>query len=475
MQNYPEPEAVFRYFAQICDIPHGSGHTEKIRAWLLQTAASLGIPAEADSAGNVILRKPASAGYESHPGVILQGHMDMVCAKLPDCTKNMETDGLDLIWTEEFLSANGTTLGGDDGIAVAYILAIFADSTLRHPPLTAIITVDEETGMDGANALSPGALDGASLINIDSEEEGVFTVGCAGGVRVHMHYPACRREQTGCSVRLSVSGLTGGHSGAEIHKPLLNANTVLLRLMQAAGVPFALVALAGGVRDNVIPTEAFAELLVQPDDIPALRQNITQEQEKIQAEYPNETGFAVSVQAGENTAVPAVSPEDTAVLLRELSGLPNGVQSMLPALAMPQTSLNLGIFAMTDSEVTVDALLRSASNAEKYALAQKLENMVKAAGGTAERSGDYPAWEYAPGSPLETTASSVFESLYHRKPRIEVIHAGLECGILAAKKPGLACISIGPDLFDIHTPRERLSVPSAARTYGFITALLAAL
>ena len=205
MTKYPQPEAVFRYFSELAAIPHGSGHTEGIRRWALNTAERLGLEHSSDAAGNVIIRKAASNGYENHPRVILQGHMDMVCAKLPDCPKNMETEGLDLIWGEEYLSADGTTLGGDDGIAIAYAFAILEDDSIPHPPLTAVFTVDEETGMDGANALSPEALDGTYLINIDSEEEGIFTVGCAGGVRVHMQYPVKTVAAGGTALCIAIS------------------------------------------------------------------------------------------------------------------------------------------------------------------------------------------------------------------------------------------------------------------------------
>lgn len=475
MTKYPQPEAVFRYFSELAAIPHGSGHTEGIRRWALNTAERLGLEHSSDAAGNVIIRKAASNGYENHPRVILQGHMDMVCAKLPDCPKNMETEGLDLIWGEEYLSADGTTLGGDDGIAIAYAFAILEDDSIPHPPLTAVFTVDEETGMDGANALSPEALDGTYLINIDSEEEGIFTVGCAGGVRVHMQYPVETDTADGTALCIAISGLTGGHSGAEIHKPLLNANVVMIRLLSAIQVPFYLAAWEGGVRDNVIPTECSVTVYCNTEDTEAIQNEVTAQQQLIAETYPHETGFTVSSKITAASVQSALTCESTLALLQEMQRLPNGVQKMNDTLNMPETSLNLGIFSLKDHAMHIDALLRSGINAEKQLLADKLHSYVRAAGGSSSESGSYPAWEYIPDTALEHTASAVFEALYRKPPVIRTIHAGLECGILSAKAPNLQCISIGPDLLDIHTPRERLSIASAARTWEFLLALLKAL
>ena len=468
-------EAVLNCFQQICAVPHGSGNTAKIRKWCLDTANALGLEAHADETGNVIIRKPASAGYEAHPGVILQGHMDMVCAKLPDCPKNMETEGLDLIRDDAagILYADGTTLGADDGIAVAYAFAVLADDTLPHPPLTVVITVDEETGMDGATGLAPEALTGQYLINIDSEEEGVFTVGCAGGVRSHLHFPCETAETAGTGVRFTVSGLTGGHSGAEIHKPLLNANLAVLEILRSVKEPFSLAALSGGVRDNVIPTECTAELITNNAD------KVTGEIEDafaaLKQKHPQEMGIALTVSRTEGYSCRALTAEAAAKLLDTLSKLPNGVQQMNEALGMPQTSLNLGIFSLSGGVMQVDALIRSGVNTEKYALAETLSAIAEKAGGTAEQSGDYAAWEYKPGTALERTAAEVYAAQYGKAPEIVTIHAGLECGILSAKAPQLECISIGPDILDIHTPRERLLLDSAERTWEYLLALLKAL
>ena len=472
MHVYPQPQAVFRYFAEIAAIPHGAGHTEQIRQWAQVTAAGLGLSVHADEAGNIIIRKAASAGYEDHPGVILQGHLDMVCAQRPDCKKDMLHEGLDLVWDGDYLSAAGTTLGGDDGIAVAYAFAVLESDTVPHPPLTVILTADEETGMDGASGLSPEELDGVSLINIDSEEEGVFTVGCAGGVRSHLRFPVIMQPAAGTALTVSLSGLTGGHSGTEIHKPLLNANAAVLRLLSGIQNPIRLAAFSGGVRDNVIPTECTALLYTDAPDLvhAALSAGLS----ALKEEYPDETGICLDVTEAEGSGQ-ALSAVNTQTLLYTLNRLPNGVQEMNPQLNMPETSLNLGIFALEDDAMQVDALIRSGVNTGKRALADALRQIAEQAGGTCTESGDYPAWEYRPGTALEETAVRVFQEQYGRAPQIVTIHAGLECGILSDKAPLLACISIGPDISDIHTPRERLSIPSVQRTWEFLRALLAAL
>lgn len=477
MMQYPQPEAVFRYFSALASVPHGSGNTDQIRKWALDTAAKLSLDAYADPIGNVIIRKPASAGYEDHPRVILQGHLDMVCAKLPDCDINMDTEGLMLIWDDEFLRADRTTLGGDDGIAIAYAFALLESDTFAHPPLTVIFTVDEETGMDGASALSPDALDGQYLINIDSEEEGIFTVGCAGGVRTHLKYPIRRNTPADTLLRIDVSGLTGGHSGSEIHKPLLNANIVMLRLLNAVDCPICLTAWEGGVRDNVIPTECTVLLSCAESDAETIQQEIKDETQQILSAYPHESSFRTDIAVLPDDASEEMSADDndTRSLLHELSKLPNGVQKMNDRLQMPETSLNLGIFSMQEDAMSVDALLRSGINSEKEALAAKMHLLAESAGGSVSESGNYPAWEYVPDTVLEHTAADVFEKMFGKPPVIQTIHAGLECGILSAKAPQLQCISIGPDLFDIHTPRERLSIASAERTWQFLLALLRAL
>ncbi len=475
MTNYPAPERVFHYFDAISQIPRGSGNTAGIRAWCLKTAEAIGISAHADAAGNVILRKNAFPGYENRPGVILQGHLDMVCAKLPDCPKNMDTEPVDLIWGADTLTAGGTTLGGDDGIAIAYAFALLESADIPHPPLTVILTADEETGMFGAAGLSPDELTGIQLINLDSEEEGIFTVGCAGGVRVQMRIPVQNIPADGAQMTLRLTGLTGGHSGSEIHKPLLNANKVMGRLLGVLAERITLCAIHGGVRDNVIATECTADICIGGQNAEEISRLLTEEMQNIRQESPAETGITLQTEPNAAPSANMLTQDDTKRVIDVLAALPNGVQSMNERLHLPQTSLNLGVLTLDAGTLTAWSLVRSSSNAEKAALAEKLHLLCEQAGGSWTDTGSYPAWEYQPDTKLEQTAVSVFRKMYGRAPSVETIHAGLECGILAAKKPGLECISLGPDLRDVHTPRETLSIPSAARTWEFLCALLRAL
>ena len=472
---FPAPQQVFRYFAKIAAIPHGSGNTAAVRAWCLAEAERLGISAKADAAGNVILRTDGTCGMENRPRVILQGHLDMVCAKLPSCGKNMETDGLTLIWSGDTLTADGTTLGADDGIAVAYAFALLADRSIPHPPLTVLLTADEETGMEGAAGLDPAELDGSCLINLDSEDEGIFTVGCAGGVRVHMCLPAVCSPCSGTRLSLRISGLTGGHSGSEIHKKRLNANTAMLHLLDEVPVPFSLAAFSGGVRDNVIPTECEAEILCDPCDADAAITAVRAAFSALSAVYGEDPAASLALGILPADSADAVPAEQTAALLRALLRLPNGIQHTDPFLGLPVTSLNLGIMAMQDGGFHTEALVRSGINAEWIALRDALIAQTAENGGSAYAAAEYPAWESCADSALVHTAAGVFRRLYGCAPKIETIHAGVECGLFCGKKPGLSCISFGPDIADVHTPRETLSIPSAARTWDFLLALLAAL
>ena len=396
--TYPEPQAVFRYFTEICAIPHGSGQTDAIREYCLQTAKHLGVSATADEAGNVILRKPAASGCEQAAPVILQGHLDMVCAKLPDCPKNMQTDGLDLVWDTDFLSAQGTTLGGDDGIAIAMAFALLESQDIPHPPLTVLLTNDEETGMNGASGLAAEQLDAPYLINLDSEEEGIFTVGCAGGLRLALSLPIVREQASGTLVTLTISGLCGGHSGVEIHKPLLNANRMMAELLSAIPSPIRLCSWEGGVRDNVIPTDAVVQFLCTPCMMTDVLDAISAKRNAILTAYPEETNAQLSVDIPVKSTQFALTKESTAALLETLLHLPNGVQTMHPTLQMPETSLNLGVFRLKSDCMEVTALLRSSVNQAKYDLADAIIAITEQADGQVACSGDYPAWEYQPNT-----------------------------------------------------------------------------
>ena len=444
-----KPEMVFSYFEQLCAIPHGSGNTKMISDFLVSFAKEQNLRYMQDEHNNVIIFKNGSKGYEEHQPVILQGHMDMVAEKDQDCAIDMQTEGLDVTHDDEFVFAKGTTLGGDNGIAVAYAMALLADPDAVHPPLEVLLTVDEEIGLLGAAAVDLSMLKGRTLINMDSEEEGVFTVSCAGGVSTVTTLPVQRHAVYGPCIRLAVDGLQGGHSGVEIHKNRANANKVMGELLSRIQktMPLCLTSFSGGTKDNAIPQ---AEIRQQFDEPEAVI-----------------TGDNIDALGGN-----ALSTEETAKVIAMLCGLPNGVQKMsadVPGLV--QTSLNLGIAKLGEAFEMVSSV-RSSVNAEKIGLVQRLEELAKFHGAEFSCNGDYPAWEYKADSKLRDTAVAVYREMFQKDPQVVAIHAGLECGLLSEKLPGLDCISIGPDMYDIHTSRERLSISSTQRTWAFLQQIL---
>lgn len=471
-----EPASVFSYFEQLCAIPHGSGNTKNISDFVVSFAKEQGLSYIQDETNNVILFKPASVGYEDHPPVILQGHLDMVCEKDADCPLDMDMDGLDVTHDGSYVFARGTTLGGDDGIAVAYAMALLADKTAIHPPLEVILTVDEETGMDGAAAIDVSMLKGRLLLNIDSEEEGIFTVSCAGGATAALTLPAQRRPVYGPCIKLTVSGLRGGHSGVEIHKNLANANKVMGELLGRiqAIMPICLTSFRGGNKDNAIPRRceaSFVALGMGPERINTIIEELQQE---IRSRY-DEPEALIQGENVEALGGNAMSAEQTAKVIALLNAAPNGVQAMsrdIPDLV--QTSLNLGIAAL-EEDMVLTFSVRSSVNGEKEALLKRLEQLALFYEGSYIRMGDYPAWEYKKDSHLRDTMVSVYRRLYRQEPQIVAIHAGLECGLLSEKLPGLDCVSIGPEMHDIHTSRERLGIASVERTWQFVCEILKAL
>lgn len=459
-----QPQRVFAYFEELCAIPHGSGDTARISDYCVAFAKAQGLWYRQDALGNVIIKKPATAGYEGRPAVILQGHLDMVCEKAPDCAIDFTTDGLAVDTDGEWVFAHGTTLGGDDGIAVAMALAILEAEDLPHPPLEVLFTIDEETGMYGAEGLDASDLTGRMLINVDSEEEGVLTVGCAGGARAELTLPLAYEANTAPCWQVTVAGLQGGHSGVEIDKGRLNANVVMGHFLQSLSCRIA--AVNGGQKDNAIPVLCTAVIACATDPTAAA--------EAFAAAHrvPGDPALTVTVRGVDG--VPQVMTEDTTHLVTDfLTTVPNGIQAMsadIPGLV--QTSLNLGILTTEEERLCASFAVRSSKNMEKAALLQKLEALACALGGTCSCYGHYPAWEYQPNSRLRDVMCEVWERQCGQSPEVLTIHAGLECGLFCDKLPGLEAVSIGPNMQDIHTCRERLSVASTARVYDYLCAVL---
>ena len=468
-----EPSAVFGYFEDLCAIPHGSHNEKAISDSLVAFAKEQGIRYIQDEYNNVILFADGTCGMEDHAPVILQGHMDMVCEKDVDCPLNMETDGLDLAHDGTCVFARGTTLGGDDGIALAYAMALIADKSIPHPPLEVIITVDEEVGMLGANSIDVSMLKGRTMVNLDSEDEGVFTVSCAGGARATLSLKVERKMVYGPCVRLSVDGLQGGHSGAEIHKNRANANKVMGEFMSRILklMPLCLTSFSGGSKDNAISRSCQANVVAMGIGLERINTVAQELQDEIREKYdePEATVQAFDVDAlGGNS----LTTEDTARAVALLCAVPNGVQSYsadIPGLV--QTSLNLGV-AKLGEQFSLTFSVRSSVNQEKEELLKKLRELCAFYDGSYSQMGEYPAWEYRKDSPLRDTMVKLYTEMYGKEPEVVAIHAGLECGLLAQKLPGLDCVSIGPQMHDIHTSREKLEIASTRRVWDFLCAVL---
>lgn len=460
-----EPKNVFYFFEELTRIPHESGNMAAVSGWAADFAKTRGLRYRQDGMGNVVIWKDASPGYEDHPAVILQGHMDMVCVKDPGVEHDFHTNPLTLVLDGDWLKADGTTLGGDDGVAVAYMMAVLDDDAIPHPPLEAVFTVDEEIGLLGAAGLDCSDLKGRMLINLDSDEEGVFTAGCAGGTRCDLKCALPAGSASGDVCAFSVSGLPGGHSGAEIHKNIPNANRVLAECLRQ--LPDArLVSLYGGEQDNAIPSQAQAVFVLPAGQASCVTGKIGEALGK--ASY--------SFTSASRTVQNALSAADTRKAVELILAAPNGVQAMEPDLpGQVKTSLNLGILRLEDGILRLTWSVRSSVEAEKEALVQKLQELADGCGGSLGRRGDYPAWAYRPDSALRDVMVRVYREQTGKDPVVMTIHAGLECGLFSEKLPGLDAVSTGPDMRDIHTPRERMSVSSVQRTWKFLLAVLAEL
>lgn len=493
------PQRVFDYFEELTRIPRGSGNEKAVSDYLVSFAKEHGLFFVQDEADNVIIIKEASSGYEAEEPIILQGHMDMVAVKDADCPLSLEHDALDIGVEGDTIYAKGTSLGGDDGIALAYVLALLEDETLSHPRLEAVFTTDEEVGMNGAAAIDLSMLKGRRLINIDSEEEGVLTVGCAGGVRVHSVIPVKRERSRGMTARVRIDGLQGGHSGAEIHKQRGNANVLMGRFLNGLSVKmsYALVSCAGGTKDNAIPVEAEAELVIPVKEKEALAAAAAEYGKILEKEYADrDADVRVSLRFGEGDSMPgswkgnnvsgktgcdelaeseyqALNEASTKAVVRFLACVPDGVQAMSTDIGgLVETSLNMGIVRLTKEGLETDHSIRSSKASAKDALREKLTALSALAGGMVSCHGDYPAWEYRRDSLLREQMTAQYSELFGKEPRVEVIHAGLECGLLSAKLPGLDCVSFGPDLTDIHTTSERMHIASVGRMYEYLRALV---
>lgn len=470
------PQRVFYYFEQIAAIPHGSRNTKAISDYLVQFAKEHNLIWHQDACNNIVMIKEASEGYESAEPIIIQGHMDMVCEKEKDVEIDFEKDGLKLYVDGDFLMAEGTTLGGDDGIAVAYALALLESDQLAHPKLEVVITVDEEIGMLGADAIDLSMLTGHTMLNIDSDVEGSFLTGCAGGMSVNVTLPVKRVKQTGQKILITMTGLEGGHSGSEIDKEHGNANILMGRVLRTLfeATPFGIITLAGGLKDNAIPRECATELLVPCENVNLAKEIVDSLSAELKKEFiVADPAVRIEFEDLGKAEADILDFASVSRVIFYLRSVPNGVQNMSQVMhGLVETSLNLGIMELKEDALYTVTSIRSSVGTRKADLLDRVTGVVELLGGEAEVEGDYPAWEYKQDSALRPQIAKVYEKLYGKEPVFETIHAGLECGLLSDKIKDLDCVSFGPDNFDIHTPKERLSISSTGRVWDFIVEFL---
>ena len=471
-----EPKRVFHYFEEICKIPHGSGNTKQISDFLVNFAKDHGFKYVQDEMNNVIIYKPGTSGYENSPTVIIQGHMDMVCEKRPDVEHDFTKDGLNLSVEGDYVSANGTTLGGDDGIAVAYGLALLESDTIAHPPLEVFITVDEEIGLLGAVGLDCSVLKGKRMINMDSEEEGYLWVSCAGGLSAITTIPVRYQEVSGEKYELVISGLNGGHSGAEIDKNRANSNKLIGQALFTLeqDIPFCLTALEGGTKDNAIPRLSKAVFVADKEAEEAIFAAAEKLQNDWRTEYTGtDEGITVTVKKIGETTEKALEQVSQEKIIFFLVQVPYGIQKMSGSIeGLVETSINPGILMLNEEECKIVSSVRSSIDSAKDALTAKVCYLSEFLGGDCVTEGDYPAWEYRKESKLRDIMVDSYKELFGDGPEVKAIHAGLECGLFYEKIEGLDAVSFGPTMKDIHTTEEVLSISSTARMWDYLVKVL---
>ena len=472
-----EPKRVFYYFEELCKIPHGSGNTKQISDYLVSFAKEHGLEYVQDEMNNVVIYKPATEGYEDAPAVILQGHMDMVCEKRPDVDHDFTKDPLNISVKDGYVTANGTTLGGDDGIAVAYGLALLESKDLAHPALEVLITVDEEIGLLGAEGFDCSVLKGKRLINLDSEAEGSLWISCAGGLSGISTIPVQRVEAEGQKAAVKITGLMGGHSGAEIDKKRANANVLMGRFLYSLQqeTAYEIISLAGGQKDNAITREADAELLVE--DINSVKACAEKLQKGFREEYAGtDEGITVEITDLGVASAKVLHPTSREKVLFFLMEVPFGIQKMSGSIdGLVETSTNIGIVKLGEDEFLGSSSVRSSVEAAGAALSDKICYLTEFLGGEYTVQGAYPAWEYRKDSPLRDQMVEVYEEMYGEKPNVVAIHAGLECGLFYKKIEGLDGVSLGPNMKDIHTSEEVLDIASTERVWKYLVKVLESL
>ena len=474
-----KPHSVFKYFSEISKIPRGSGNEKQISDYLVSEAKRLGLEVIQDEVLNVIIKKPATSGYENSPGIILQGHMDMVCEKNKDTVHDFSKDEIKLRTDGDYLYATGTTLGADNGIAVAMGLALLASDDIPHPPLEVLYTVNEEVSMIGAMELDGSLLSGKYIINLDSEEEGKITVSCAGGVTAVVTIPKEYKDITSSKTPydISIKGLQGGHSGTEIDKKRANSNVLMGRVLNHLcknNINYDLVSIHGGLKNNAIPREAECVIFIDDKDEAVLQREIENLLNIFKNEYKtSDPGVTLECIKSNETFNEALSDELKKKIIGVLNLMPRGIQTMSADIeGLVESSTNLGVLVTEDEQIKFEFATRSSVRSLKEDLNNRMKMLCEFLGVNISLDDDYPEWEYAKDSKLEKICVDTYKELTGKEPEIAAIHAGLECGLLIDAIKGSEAVSIGPDLFDVHTPNEHLSISSTERTWDYLVAIL---
>ena len=478
-----EPARVFYYFEEVSNIPRRSGNEQELSDYMVAFAKERGFEVIQDAYLNVIIKKPGTPGYEDAPAAIIQGHLDMVCEQNTGRGHDFEKDPIDLMIDGEWLTANGTTLGADNGIALAYALAVLEADDLEHPPLEIVFTTDEEVGLTGALQMDKSVLKAQYFINLDSEEEGELTVGCAGGLKASINLPI--KYSTNSFVNpvvkdIQISGLKGGHSGVDVGNNRANADRVMGRVLShlREEFPLRLIDISGGTKDNVIPREAKATMVIEDEHIERFNDLfndvVSQVSHELKTGDPDVKITEKTLTYTEDIKVMSKATTDT--LIFTLINVPNGIQTMSADLeGMVESSLNMGKCAVENGEIVMLFAVRSNVRSLKYHVTNQLQWFAKQIGAKFLQTADYPEWEFKPDSNLLRQAAGIFEEMFGEEPLVKAIHAGLEPGAFLEKLPHLDAISFGPDMEEVHSPNERLHIKSTERTWEFLKVLLASL
>ena len=473
----PTDLVLFR-FEQVSAIPRDTKNEAAIRQWLIDWGVARNFKSKVDAAGNLVIQVPASAGYEDHPTLILQGHLDMVCQKTPDSDHDFTRDPIRILRDGDWITADKTTLGADNGIAIALMMALVEDETVAHPPLELLLTVEEEVGIGGADMLDPSLLTGKTLINLDTEEDGVFTVGCAGGGSIYITLPVKRSLQSSNEIafELKVSGLQGGHSGGDINKHRANANKLIARVLDfiQRDIPVRLSALKGGSARNAIPRDADAVFVCPKESSALCREKFSAIVQVIQAEHvQTEQGLSIAMTEKNDEPVNAIGQDETVTAIRLLVSLPDGVSAMSVEIpGFVETSNNIGILELKEDELFIISNHRSSVGSRLDEITHRVESLAWLAGAKTEQTKPFQPWQPNMDSPLLKKCSQTYELVTGRKPKIELTHGGLECGVISERCGGLDSISLGPTIENPHSPDERMYIPSIDVAWKFLTTLL---